>query len=400
MVATAILLSAMTASTDLDRFLAQPLPPLQIEIVAKDPKRTEARFVSQTWQGSSWSHSLTIDRAVPYNTSETAILIITGDRVDRSDRPYSEALAKASGLTVVTLFNVPNQPLFGRREDDLIAHTFERFIETGSSEWPLLFPMTRSAIRAMDAVAELSSGKTKRFVVTGGSKRGWTSWLVGAAQDERVLGIAPVVFDNLRFAEQLSHQKATWGKYSEMIGDYTDRGLDELVDSKPGKRLLSLVDPFSYVDRLTLPKLILNGTNDRFWTVDAHTLYWDRLKGPKALSNIPNSPHAVSMPTVPVLAAFARACAEGRTLQSPVASRAGRLLSVKSAKGAISTSVWIASSTNLDFRQSVWREAAKKSGRAISLPIPSSKENFAVMGIADYGSYKLSTQIFVVRQGA
>lgn len=400
MVAAAILLPAMTASSDLDRFLAQPFPPLQIEIVAKDPKRTDARFVSQTWQGSKWTHSLTIDRAGSNRTSETAILIITGDRVDRSDRPYGEALAKASGMTVATLFDVPNQPLFGRREDDLIAHTFERFIETGESDWPLLFPMTRSAIRAMDAASELSGGKVKRFVVTGGSKRGWTSWLVGASEDKRVTGIAPVVFDNLRFAEQLKHQKATWGKYSEMIGDYTDRGLDELVDSEPGKRLLSLVDPFSYVDRLTLPKLILNGTNDRYWTVDAHTLYWGRLKGPKALYNIPNSPHAVSMPTVPVVAAFAKACAEGLTLQSPVVSQDGRLLSVKSAKGATSTSIWIASSTNLDFRKSVWREAAKNSGGAISFTIPASKENFAVMGIADHSSYKLSSPILVVRARA
>lgn len=327
-------------------------------------------------------------------------MIITGDRVDRSDAPYSAALAKASGLTVATLFNVPNQPLFGRREDDLIAHTFEQFIESGDSDWPLLFPMAKSAIRAMDAVSELSGGKVKRFVVTGGSKRGWTAWLVGASRDKRVIGIAPVVFDNLRFAEQLKHQKATWGKYSEMIGDYTDRGLDELVDSVPGKKLLSLVDPFAYLDRLTLPKLILNGTNDRYWTVDAHTIYWDKLKGPKALYNIPNSPHAMSMPTVAPIAAFSRACAEGRTLAQPQAKLEGGMLIVTPGKGAVGTSGWITSSKTLDFRMSEWKESVRRHGDTVSIGIPASLNNIAVQAVVDYGTYKLSTPVFVLRPKA
>jgi len=62
-------------------------------------------------------------------------------------------------------------------------------------------PMTKSAVRAMDTVTaflgssrEVTSGG--RFVVAGGSKRGWTTWTT-AAVDKRVVGIIPIVIDVL-----------------------------------------------------------------------------------------------------------------------------------------------------------------------------------------------------------
>ena len=52
-----------------------------------------------------------------------------------------------------------------------------------------------------------------------------------------------------------------------------------------------MVDPWAYRAKLTMPKLIVNGANDPYWTQDALNLYWDDLKGDKWLLYVPNAGH-------------------------------------------------------------------------------------------------------------
>ena len=56
-----------------------------------------------------------------------------------------------------------------------------------------------------------------------------------------------------------------------------------------------MVDPLTYRDRLTKPKLLINGANDRYWTLDALDLYWNELKGPKYLVELPNAGHGLDV---------------------------------------------------------------------------------------------------------
>ena len=121
-----------------------------------------------------------------------------------------------------------------RREDEIIAYTFDKHLNGGEDNWPLLLPMVKSAVRAMDAVQEFLPVKTgldiEDFVVTGGSKRGWTTWLTAAYDDflenpadHRVKAIVPMVIDVLNIDEQMVHHKAAYeGVTEHMYGDYAE----------------------------------------------------------------------------------------------------------------------------------------------------------------------------------
>lgn len=54
----------------------------------------------------------------------------------------------------------------------------------------------------------------RRWIVAGASKRGWTTWLVGAV-DPRVIGIVPLVMDELNFVQNIHHHYRAYGGWSE-----------------------------------------------------------------------------------------------------------------------------------------------------------------------------------------
>ena len=71
----------------------------------------------------------------------------------------------------------------GRSEDNLIAYTRVKYIATHDETWLVRLAMVKSGIRAMDAMQQFLATadggglKIEHFVVAGGSKRGWTTWL-------------------------------------------------------------------------------------------------------------------------------------------------------------------------------------------------------------------------------
>lgn len=99
---------------------------------------------SQIWQGIPWEHWLGVIRPQQVTHPEHALLVITGGSVrkeppDQASREVTilAGVAAKTGTVIAVLGQVPNQPLFGgRKEDDLIAHTFEQYFKTGDETWP------------------------------------------------------------------------------------------------------------------------------------------------------------------------------------------------------------------------------------------------------------------------
>jgi PhoPQ-activated pathogenicity-related protein len=347
----------------------------------------ELEMTSQTWRGIEWKHRLYV--VTPKEMKSDAplgiLIVLGGSLTDSAWRQKPEpgkprkmkfrkelstvaGIANKAGIPIAGLLDIPNQPLYGRLyEDYLIAHTFKQYGEDGDETWPLLLPMVKGAVRAMDAVEDFLKAAKKRglsgWLVTGASKRGWTTWLTPVV-DKRVKAIAPIVYDNLDLSSQMKHQLEMWNEFSRKIKPYTKLGLPERAvrEDEWSKKLGEIVDPYSYIRQLTIPKLMVIGTNDKYWPLDALNLYYDKLSGEKNILYIPNGDHGLgklgTITAVKSIIAFAMKTGgqiEWPKLEWEFAETEDSVeLTVKSSVKPQVVRAWFAASDNSDFRAAKW----------------------------------------------
>ncbi|MGC8761131.1 MAG: PhoPQ-activated pathogenicity-related family protein [Bryobacteraceae bacterium] len=303
--------------TALDRYVHAPDPAFRWNLVRTLPGDGITTFVlemvSQNWltpvevDRTEWRHFLTVVRPDRVE-SDTALLLIGGGRngsaPPKEADPIATVIARRTHTVTAELRQVPNQPLsfFGeprqRTEDAIIAYTWKRFLETGDERWPARLPMTKAAVRAMDAVEQFLASqpgalKVSRWVVTGGSKRGWTTWTT-AAVDRRVVAIIPVVIDLLNMEKSFVHHWRVYGFWAPAVSDYVEHGVMDWMGSPRFSELMKIVEPYSYIDRLTMPKFIVNSAGDQFFVPDSWQFYFNNLRGEKYLRYVPNTDHGVT----------------------------------------------------------------------------------------------------------
>ncbi|GBC91831.1 hypothetical protein HRbin15_00290 [bacterium HR15] len=337
----------------------------------------EITMISQKWREFTWRHRLRIVKPPALRHPETAILYITGSGDGRSELQLIARAAERVGAIAAVLHDVPNQPLIRPDlvEDNLIAHTFVQYADTGDETWPLLFPMVKAAVRAMDTIQAFAQKewgvRIKNFTVTGASKRGWTTWLT-AAVDKRVRAIAPMVFDNLNFFAQMPHQLKTWGKYSEQISEYSERNLMEMMNTERGRKLVSMVDPYFYRERYTMPILIINGANDPYWVIDAAQFYFNDLPSTRKYAlYVPNGGHGLGdyERVLNSMTAFYLSVVGELEFPRRIEGKAARennrvRYTVRTDRPPEKVQVWVAHSNTLDFRPSRWEPVeASREGR-------------------------------------
>jgi PhoPQ-activated pathogenicity-related protein len=337
---------------------------------------TELILTSQTWRGRVWKHQLILLRPPKIDPgSSQAFLFVHGGRwKPEYEQGYAGKLPRAAPMfarlaelnraPLGVLLQVPHQPLFERTEDALIAYTFDRYLDTGEADWPLLLPMVKSVARGMDVMQEFASQRWDRridsFTIAGASKRGWTSWLT-AAVDPRVASVAPIVIDMLNLPAQIKLQQETFSGMSEQVADYTAISLPDRLNSDRGRNLLAMVDPYSYRSRLTQSKLIVLGTNDRYWPLNALNVYWNDLPEPKHLLYIPNQGHGLTemKKLMASLSAFHRYTASAKPLPKLTwnfnPAERSVAVTVQADRKPSDVRIWHANSPTKDFREATWR---------------------------------------------
>jgi len=270
-------------------------------------------MTSQAWLTTNevnrpvWTHWLNIVR--PDAVAGTkALLFITGGandgRVPKSADGNLVRIALATKSVVAELKMVPNQPLVfageteERKEDSLIAYTWDKFLRTGDPKWPARLPMTKAAVRGLDTITAFCASpeggqvKVDAFVVAGGSKRGWTTWTT-AAVDKRVVAIIPIVIDVLNIEPSMLHHYAAYGFWAPAIGDYTALRIMDWNGTPEYHALMKIVEPYQYRHRFRMPKFIMNASGDQFFLPDSSQFYFNDLPGVKYLRYVPNADHSL-----------------------------------------------------------------------------------------------------------
>jgi len=307
----------LAPKTALDEYVARPDPHYSWTVAEEIRGKGFTCYVvdmqSQAWRTERdvnrpvWQHWLVVvkpDRV----EFDTGFLMIGGGSNDRPPPEKPDELivkiALATKSVVAELTMVPNQPLVfhgdgrKRKEDDLIAYTWDQFLKTGDPTWPARNPMVKSAVRAMDTVQSLlgsercGNAAVDRFVVAGGSKRGWTTWLTGAV-DDRVVAIVPIVIDVLHVDPSIRHHYAAYGFWAPALGDYEEHDILARLNDPRLADLYRLVDPFYYRHRLAMPKYVVNASGDQFFLPDSSQFYFDQLEGEKHLRYVPNADHSL-----------------------------------------------------------------------------------------------------------
>jgi PhoPQ-activated pathogenicity-related protein len=368
---------------ELDKYLNQKDNSYKWKFIRKITDKTSLiELTSQTWHGITWKHYMLIVIPEQIVYSDHALLYIgggsNGNEPKKGDILQAQLLAIKTKTPVAILFQIPNQPLDPAQkngrfyEDALIGETLLKAIETKDVTWALLLPMTKSVIRAMDASQEFLKQEykldVKKFIVGGASKRGWTTWLVGASKDPRVAGLVPIVYNNLNLLQQLKGHIETWGNFSPQIHDYTDRGLFKKNEIPPPEKLLLIntIDPYTYLPQINVPKLLIHGSNDPYWLTDGTKYYWNDIKGQKYILTLPNDTHNVDaglnvFKLFDTASVFVQYIASGKKLPKfewkLIEKNSQYQVSIATDIAEPKMTLWTAKSNSNDFRNAIWESS-------------------------------------------
>ena len=324
------------AETALDRYVAQRDSVYGWKLVSTMPGEGYKVFVleltSQRWRTEAevdrpvWKHWLTIVKPDQVKNSKALLYIGGGSNNDPAPSKASDRslkIAMEAGSVAAEVGMVPNEPLRfidsldkPRSEDDLIAYSRVKQFDTHDDFWLVRLAMVKSGVRAMDAVQEFlaseAGGHTKidQFVVAGGSKRGWTTWLVGAV-DPRVMAIMPMVIDALNSEAITKHHFEAYGFFSPSLKDYVNHGIfPGKIGTPEYQAVLKIEDPYEYRDRpqLRMPKMMIDASGDQFFLPDGSQFYYKDLPEEKHIRYVENAKHNLAgSDAVDTLVAFYQA---------------------------------------------------------------------------------------------
>ena len=351
-------------------------------LISRGRDMTTLEMTSQKWKESTWNHRIAIYYPEKLQYPDAAAVFLTTGQLP-FDSLTGRAAANAIGAPFVIVYDVPNQPLWDKSENDLFGYSVSQAVETGDGSWSLAFPMAKTAVRAMDAVNiyNLSSRNPEckpisRWMMIGFSKRGLAAWL--AATDKRVTGLVSLAYNNLNTPKQAAAQRSDWGELSPKLKPYMANGVEEAMATPKGEAILATWDPYYFRNQLNKPKLVVDATGNDYWTLNAFDQYADDLPGQTNFLMVGNTDHYMVSAFSQVFGAATAWChwtLSDKPLPTAKLTRAGKTLTFEAPGAKSATLNWAWSQTN-DFRGAQWQKMPMRltSGSQWEVMLPKASE--------------------------
>lgn len=269
--------------------------------------------------GDIWTHQVIVIIPTKLLYTNVSVAYLTGNCNDNPSLPgptdeellLVDTISASLHCVGMIVYQLPNCPIIypadplkmKRSEDSMIAFAWSQFFIDKNPEWLPRLPMTKAAMACMRAVQEFTSqqhmAQIESFFVSGASKRGWTTWMVGAVtcpSCPKILGIAPIVPVAPSIMKDMHRMWQAYHGWTFAFQDYYALNLTKMMDSPDFMDLLQIVDPQYYVKSLArIPKLVVVSSDDEFMMMDWTDIWFDAFQGGEThMLIVPDSEHSMA----------------------------------------------------------------------------------------------------------
>lgn len=260
-------------------------------------------FNSFQWAGEPWRHQAMVvlpDHQVP--RYQGAAVIIAG-----GGRPFQKMAEAAAlmGIPALIITSGNPGPHYGYpKEGELMGFAQQKFLETGDPHWIGYVWLGKVIVRAVTAATAIPEMQAKRFVVTGGSKRGAASWIAAGA-DDRIIGAFPMSWNAGNISAFLELKARRWGldyqprKNPGTVAPAFVTTREQIARAKHARGQVygRYTDPYEFRDRLKDKQILYAvGTNDPLFPVASDTVFLPHMPPSVRMSLVPNAGHTVNTP--------------------------------------------------------------------------------------------------------
>lgn len=338
-------------------------------------------FVSQVWHGFIWKHQARIYLPVNNTLREHVGIIGTnrsftkpGDKQEfipgtglRSEEEFAEGTALDLNLPIM-IFSTPDEGLKEMNESDLMGLGMQKMMETGDLTWSGYYAIAKSYLRAITLMQIHPEIRAKKAVLLGCSKRGLAVSICAGADPGRVAGVITTCFPGGNQLGMVANKYKALGQ--EISGPLATRkgpGFQpakvqlRTINNPIGFGYLMAFDPYLWRDQIKATYLVVIGTNDEFYGLEAPREMLEQFAGDKAFLAVDNLSHTwISRKHLAAWRMWLRHTFQGGMVPQVITKleKAAEMVTITAevvfAAAPLQVNLYYATNRSHDWRSSIW----------------------------------------------